>query len=124
MDRQHLRAVFFLHDIKDSTLSIMIGIALPRHRELDVDQHTLARPVPKTSHSVLTTVCLTAKKKLSITASSVSYNIEDETITLEFPRALHVGSSWILDITYIGLVNDKLNGFYRSAYTDANNNIQ
>ncbi|KAF9383414.1 hypothetical protein CPB97_006477 [Podila verticillata] len=59
----------------------------------------------------------------SVTASSVSYNIEDETITLEFPRALHVGSSWILDITYIGLVNDKLNGFYRSAYTDANNNI-
>ncbi|KAG0346839.1 hypothetical protein BG004_000701 [Podila humilis] len=59
----------------------------------------------------------------TVTASSVSYNIEEETITLEFPRALHVGSSWILDITYIGLVNDKLNGFYRSAYTDANNNI-
>lgn len=80
--------------------------------------------VPKRKYSVLTVTVGITPKKHSVTASSVSYNIEDETITLEFPRALHVGSSWILDITYIGLVNDKLNGFYRSAYTDANNNIQ
>lgn len=60
----------------------------------------------------------------SITATSVRYNIEDETITLEFPELLHVGTSWILDIVYIGLVNDKLNGFYRSVYTDADNNVQ
>ena len=60
----------------------------------------------------------------SVTATSVSYNVEEETITLEFPQVLHVGSSWILDITYIGLVNDKLNGFYRSVYTDADNNVQ
>ncbi|KAF9901621.1 hypothetical protein EC991_005844 [Linnemannia zychae] len=60
----------------------------------------------------------------SITATSVSYNVEEETITLEFPQVLHVGSSWILDIAYIGLVNDKLNGFYRSVYTDADNNVQ
>ncbi|KAI1313401.1 hypothetical protein EDD11_002668 [Mortierella claussenii] len=53
----------------------------------------------------------------------VSYNVEEETITLEFPQVLHVGSSWILDVTYIGLVNDKLNGFYRSVYTDADNNV-
>ncbi|KAF9421334.1 Aminopeptidase 2 mitochondrial [Podila epigama] len=58
---------------------------------------------------------------IDITATSVSYNIEEETITLEFPTALHVATSWILDITYIGLVNERLNGFYRSAYTDANN---
>jgi len=60
----------------------------------------------------------------SVTATSVSYNVEEETITLEFPQVLHVSSSWILDVTYIGLVNDKLNGFYRSVYTDANNNVQ
>ncbi|KAF9200704.1 Aminopeptidase 2 mitochondrial, partial [Haplosporangium sp. Z 27] len=59
----------------------------------------------------------------SVTATSVSYNVEEETITLEFPQVLHVGSSWILDVTYIGLVNDKLNGFYRSVYTDADNNV-
>ncbi|KAF9274027.1 Aminopeptidase 2 mitochondrial [Mortierella alpina] len=59
----------------------------------------------------------------SITATSVSYNVEEETITLEFPQALHVSSSWTLDIAYIGLVNDKLNGFYRSVYTDAENNV-
>ncbi|KAG0067705.1 hypothetical protein BGZ89_005765 [Linnemannia elongata] len=61
---------------------------------------------------------------IDVTATSVSYNVEEETITLEFPQVLHVGSSWILDITYIGLVNDKLNGFYRSVYTDADNNVQ
>ncbi|KAF9335500.1 hypothetical protein BG006_011356 [Podila minutissima] len=60
----------------------------------------------------------------SVTATSVSYNVEEETITLEFPTVLHVATSWILDITYIGLVNERLNGFYRSVYTDADNNIQ
>ncbi|KAF9366808.1 hypothetical protein BGX34_006077 [Mortierella sp. NVP85] len=62
-------------------------------------------------------------EEYSVTATSVSYNVEDETITLEFQELLHVGTSWILDITYIGLVNDKLNGFYRSVYTDADNNV-
>lgn len=61
---------------------------------------------------------------ISVTATSVSYNVEEETITLEFPQMLYVGTSWILDIAYIGLVNDKLNGFYRSVYTDADNNVQ
>ncbi|KAG0338673.1 Aminopeptidase 2 mitochondrial [Podila horticola] len=60
----------------------------------------------------------------SVTATSVSYNVEDETITLEFPTVLHVATSWILDISYVGLVNERLNGFYRSAYTDADNNVQ
>ncbi|KAF9286925.1 hypothetical protein BGZ68_002411 [Mortierella alpina] len=59
----------------------------------------------------------------SVTATSVSYNVEEETITLEFPQILYVGTSWVLDIAYIGLVNDKLNGFYRSVYTDADNNV-
>ncbi|KAF9916729.1 hypothetical protein BX616_002996 [Lobosporangium transversale] len=59
----------------------------------------------------------------SVTATSVSYNVEEELITLEFPELLYVGTSWILDVTYIGLVNDKLNGFYRSVYTDADNNV-
>ncbi|KAF9563263.1 hypothetical protein EC968_004960 [Mortierella alpina] len=60
---------------------------------------------------------------MSVTATSVSYNVEEETITLEFPQILYVGTSWVLDIAYIGLVNDKLNGFYRSVYTDADNNV-
>lgn len=59
----------------------------------------------------------------SVVATSVSYNVEDETITLEFPEPLHASNSWVVDITYIGLVNEKLNGFYRSVYTDADNNV-
>ncbi|KAG0201668.1 hypothetical protein BGX33_010177 [Mortierella sp. NVP41] len=61
---------------------------------------------------------------MAVTATSVSYHVEDESITLEFPEVLHHGTSWILEITYIGLINDKLSGFYRSAYTDADNNVQ
>jgi hypothetical protein len=60
----------------------------------------------------------------SVVATSVSYNVEDETITLEFPEPLHASNSWVLEITYIGLINEKLNGFYRSVYTDADNNVQ
>jgi aminopeptidase 2 len=37
---------------------------------------------------------------------------------------LHIGTSWILEIAYIGIINDKLSGFYRSVYTDAENNVQ
>ncbi|KAF9196059.1 Aminopeptidase 2 mitochondrial [Haplosporangium sp. Z 11] len=59
----------------------------------------------------------------SVTATSVSYNVEEETITLEFPQLLYIGTSWILDIAYIGLVNDKLNGFYRSVYTDTDDKV-
>ncbi|KAG0372777.1 Aminopeptidase 2 mitochondrial [Mortierella sp. AD032] len=58
----------------------------------------------------------------SVTATSVSYHVEDESITLEFPEMLHIGTSWILEIAYIGIINDKLSGFYRSVYTDADNN--
>ncbi|KAF9545103.1 hypothetical protein EC957_011258 [Mortierella hygrophila] len=60
----------------------------------------------------------------SVTATSVSYHVEDESITLEFPEMLHIGTSWILEIAYIGVINDKLSGFYRSVYTDADNNVQ
>ncbi|KAF9963010.1 hypothetical protein BGZ65_006534 [Modicella reniformis] len=66
---------------------------------------------------------LSGEEGYSVTATSVSYNIDEETITLEFPEPLYVGTSWILDVTYVGLVNDKLNGFYRSEYTDADNNV-
>ncbi|KAI7822147.1 lysine aminopeptidase ApsA [Gamsiella multidivaricata] len=67
----------------------------------------------------------TARDQLgySVTATSVSYNVEEEAITLEFPEILHVSTSWILDVTYIGLVNDKLIGFYRSVYTDTDHNV-
>ncbi|CAH1790124.1 unnamed protein product, partial [Owenia fusiformis] len=45
----------------------------------------------------------------------VTYQEEDETITLNFPQELKVGSG-TLKIKFTGELNDKMKGFYRSKY--------
>ncbi|MDO8515809.1 MAG: M1 family peptidase, partial [bacterium] len=48
--------------------------------------------------------------------SSVSIDKETETITLSFEDELSVGKGTVV-IRYAGTLNDKMAGFYRSAYT-------
>jgi len=45
----------------------------------------------------------------------VTYQEQDETVTLSFPEELKVGKG-TLTITYEGKLNDKMKGFYRSKY--------
>uniref|UniRef100_A0A3B3S1X4 Aminopeptidase n=1 Tax=Paramormyrops kingsleyae TaxID=1676925 RepID=A0A3B3S1X4_9TELE len=51
-----------------------------------------------------------------ISATGFNYQNEDEKVTLSFPSALQKGSG-ILRIDYVGELNDKMKGFYRSKYT-------
>ena len=44
-------------------------------------------------------------------------DIENEQATFNFPEILNPGR-WELQITYSGILNDKLHGFYRSTYKD------
>ena len=48
----------------------------------------------------------------------VSLNEENEQAILHFPRQLAPGA-WTLQLTFSGILNDKLHGFYRSTYTNA-----
>src|SRR5919106_256174 len=43
----------------------------------------------------------------------------NERTILRFPQTLSPGP-WQLHLTFSGILNDKLHGFYRSMYTDAN----
>lgn len=42
-------------------------------------------------------------------------SVQDETLTMEFPESLPVGDAE-LNIHFIGELNDKMKGFYRSKY--------
>ena len=44
---------------------------------------------------------------------------ENEQATFNFPETLNPGR-WELQITFSGILNDKLHGFYRSTYKDPN----
>ena len=48
----------------------------------------------------------------------VAYNLKATTVTLSFDKALPVGDA-VLSISYRGILNADMAGFYRSYYTDA-----
>ena len=50
-------------------------------------------------------------------AGKISYNKKAETATLAFPKSLKSGKGE-LKITFKGILNDKMRGFYRSKYGD------
>jgi puromycin-sensitive aminopeptidase len=51
----------------------------------------------------------------SIFKPSVTLSAEDETVTLEFDKELKLGEAF-LKFIFIGELNDKMKGFYRSKY--------
>ncbi|XP_048416286.2 puromycin-sensitive aminopeptidase [Stegostoma tigrinum] len=51
-----------------------------------------------------------------INATGFNYQNEDEKVTLSFPSALQKGHG-MLKIDFVGELNDKMKGFYRSKYT-------
>ena len=52
-------------------------------------------------------------------AASIEYDETEETVAFGFGATLPAGNAR-LDIAFTGELNDRLRGFYRSAYTDAN----
>ena len=55
----------------------------------------------------------------SLTPSDTTFNIEEETATIEFDSTLPAGPAR-LELEFTGELNDRLLGFYRSRYTDVN----
>jgi puromycin-sensitive aminopeptidase len=63
-------------------------------------------------------VSLNAKPSSVISPLEVRFDQEAETATFVFAEELPVGGA-SLEIEYTGILNDKMNGFYRSKYTTA-----
>lgn len=51
----------------------------------------------------------------SISKPSVTLSVEDETVTLGFDKQLQIGEA-LLKFIFIGELNNKMKGFYRSKY--------
>uniref|UniRef100_A0A665U1C4 Puromycin-sensitive aminopeptidase n=1 Tax=Echeneis naucrates TaxID=173247 RepID=A0A665U1C4_ECHNA len=58
-----------------------------------------------------------------INATGFNYQNEDEKVTLSFPSALQKGSG-TLKIDFVGELNDKMKGFYRSKYTTSAGDVR
>ena len=54
-----------------------------------------------------------------VITGTVRLDEANERATLAFPQTLEPGS-WQLTLQFSGILNDKLHGFYRSTYKDAN----
>ena len=52
----------------------------------------------------------------SVSAVNIEACEKDETVTLTFPENLPLGPAQ-LHLSFTGILNDKLKGFYRSSYT-------
>jgi len=52
-----------------------------------------------------------------IAAKKIELSASEETAILVFPQALPSGKSGYLNINFVGEINDKMKGFYRSKYT-------
>lgn len=53
----------------------------------------------------------------AISADKIELSALEETAMLVFPESLPLGKSGYLNIDFIGDINDKMKGFYRSKYT-------
>ncbi|XP_011165084.1 puromycin-sensitive aminopeptidase isoform X2 [Solenopsis invicta] len=58
----------------------------------------------------------------TITAKNIELSASEETATLLFPEALPFGKSGYLNIEFVGEINDKMKGFYRSKYSGLDGN--
>lgn len=76
-----------------------------------------------TDSIVLNAVDLTIKKATLqlggdavVEPTEITFCAEQETATLKFPHELAVGSEGVLNLDFVGNLNDKMKGFYRSKY--------
>ena len=53
---------------------------------------------------------------VSVSATNISFDAARETVTLEFGQQIKTGQG-TLNLSFTGVLNDKLRGFYRSHYT-------
>ncbi|OAD78274.1 hypothetical protein PHYBLDRAFT_154347 [Phycomyces blakesleeanus NRRL 1555(-)] len=58
------------------------------------------------------------------TSTKITYDEDLQIATLYFANEVKAGSKAVLDISFKGILNDKMNGFYRSTYKDSEGNTK
>ncbi|RHY85163.1 hypothetical protein DYB35_013959, partial [Aphanomyces astaci] len=66
-------------------------------------------------HSV--TLSVHGQDVAPVEADEIRYIAKDESVTFVFPSTIPAGSKATLSLSFHGILNDKLKGFYRSQYT-------
>lgn len=56
---------------------------------------------------------------IDVKSSKINYDASMETATITFPSTIPTGNAQ-LSMNFVGELNDKMKGFYRSKYKDAN----
>ncbi|KAI8393953.1 aminopeptidase [Radiomyces spectabilis] len=64
------------------------------------------------------------KTETNQVATDISYDEKKDQATLTFAEAVLANTKAVLDITFEGILNDQMAGFYRSSYKDADGNTQ
>lgn len=62
------------------------------------------------------TLQLNGDGEASLEPTEIEFCAEQETVTLKFAKTLAAGSDGSLNLEFIGNLNDKMKGFYRSKY--------
>ncbi|CAG8485846.1 13015_t:CDS:10 [Cetraspora pellucida] len=71
------------------------------------------------------TIILNANEiQVNQNAVAISHDTQKQTVTLTFPEELPAGSKAALYLEFTGILNDKMNGFYRSSYKDSDGNTK
>ncbi|KAI9852169.1 MAG: Aminopeptidase 2 mitochondrial [Thelocarpon superellum] len=64
---------------------------------------------------------ITAGSSLVTSSPKISYNEDTQTTTFAFDKSIPAGETAQLSISFKGILNDKMAGFYRSSYKDPTN---
>ncbi|XP_043289378.1 puromycin-sensitive aminopeptidase isoform X2 [Venturia canescens] len=71
--------------------------------------------------------CVTFKSSedgKELPANKITFSVNEETVTLVFPEKLPVGRVGRLSLDFVGKIDDKMKGFYRSKYTEADGDVR
>ena len=63
---------------------------------------------------------VSAKGSVVDSKPEISYNKDQQVATIKFGQAIAAGSDAQLKLTFTGILNDNMAGFYRSSYKDKN----
>jgi hypothetical protein len=89
--------------------------------EIKVNVSSSTKEVKMHSKEIAIQTASFSKGDISISLVKISYELEDNTVTLSFKDDLPLGEG-NLKVSFTGILNSDMAGFYKSSYSDADGN--